>query len=1277
MGSNKSRSAFEGMFCRLGHAGAISLALLMGALPAQAQTPAAASFGEQYVRPEVDNSLGSFRQSIPIAVPTYHGIEPKLALTYDSNSAAGFVGVGWRLDGLSVIERASPQRGSPFFNSSDIFLLDGQELIPCPSQTTSPGCQTAAGGTHATKIESYVRIKRDETANTWEVTRRDGTKLTYASVGVAEGTTYNPSSIDETRIGFQFRWVLKTVTDTHGNHVDYKYTKCITDIPYCYLSEIDYFINGAQTGTQILVYWQPRRADLATSEDIPMSTGTGTNDQTGTINPLGLNASPGVRYIKYRLKTIYVKSADATGTLKPVRAYQLQYSADSAGDLKRLTGVKMFGNDVRVDTTGNVAGSTSLPAIALGYAGGTTNFQIGHWAVNQATFGTAANWFTGDFNGDGKADFARGNAACTIDVELSSGTGFTTQSWAVSAPSGAPGCSVAGTWLWDVGDFNGDGKADLAAYKSDTGSTWTAYVYLSTGSGFNATRWANQQGSFATTNKFFTGDFDGDGKTDFFRSVGTSSPCSIDIELSNGSTGFTLQNRPYSPCLSFTATTLFWEPIDINGDGKTDVIRRAYLGTNPFLSYRLLSQGTNAFSGQYSYTVSTATGTNEKWLSADVNGDHRVDLIKLIVSGTSLRPIVFFSTGNTFAAYTWPDIPSSSGLIASTFNWRAGDFNGDGLTDLVAFRNTRVASTFTVLQSTGNSFVSQSWASGTGAADARVADFNGDGKADLGTFWISGTKWNSDVFLSTSSAGAVSQLMTSVKNILGGTTAVTYGQASAANNAGLPFIVQTVGSMTQNDGRGTPTSSATTTYQYAGGKWDPLERRFLGFGTTTIKLPCIDGETSPNCPTKTFTFLQTKASIVALPQFVEERDGGGNLLRKAEEQYFISDTALPYFMRSTTSLKTVYDVVAGTNNTTKVTRKFDGDTVGATNYGNVVESTAYGNLTIGTDDFTTATDFAPNASTFITSLPGRSRTFAGIGTSGTKLSETQIVYDGKADYTIPPDLGEPRLTRKWVAGTTYVASSMEFDTAGNVTASIDEVGARTAFVYDSTVDAAKRFVAEAHDPLFTTDSRHKTTATWDYICAEPTQTRDINNQPTAYQYNPLCWMTQVTAADTGQTTTNYNLSLLGNPLAQFVETQTPPADASGNIWARAYVDGFGRTYKALAKGPDAGHDIRTDTAFNLRGGVVSETLPYYDVASPTIETTFFKYDGLDRRTERRHADNSTVTGSYRLSTLSNGFDETIVTDELGRPVTIHMDAFGRVIQRDEILSGATISTEYE
>src|SRR5712691_1510946 len=56
---------------------------------------------------QVGSFYGSFSHAIPIEVPPFHGIEPRLALAYSSEGRNGLVGVGWTFTGFSTLERVN------------------------------------------------------------------------------------------------------------------------------------------------------------------------------------------------------------------------------------------------------------------------------------------------------------------------------------------------------------------------------------------------------------------------------------------------------------------------------------------------------------------------------------------------------------------------------------------------------------------------------------------------------------------------------------------------------------------------------------------------------------------------------------------------------------------------------------------------------------------------------------------------------------------------------------------------------------------------------------------------------------------------------------------------------------------------------------------------------------------------------------------------------------------------------------------------------------------
>ncbi|WP_367171467.1 FG-GAP-like repeat-containing protein, partial [uncultured Thiobacillus sp.] len=116
------------------------------------------------------------------------------------------------------------------------------------------------------------------------------------------------------------------------------------------------------------------------------------------------------------------------------------------------------------------------------------------------TWADAGYTWVGDFNGDGKTDIATALSG-NIYVRLSTGSGFDNQTWVVPNTWGGSGY----TW---VGDFNGDGKTDIASANGGN-----IYVHLSTGSGFDNQIWVVPN-TWADAGYTWVGDFNGDGKTD-------------------------------------------------------------------------------------------------------------------------------------------------------------------------------------------------------------------------------------------------------------------------------------------------------------------------------------------------------------------------------------------------------------------------------------------------------------------------------------------------------------------------------------------------------------------------------------------------------------------------------------------------------------------------------------------------------------------------------------------------------------------------------------------
>src|SRR4051794_17735305 len=118
---------------------------------------------------------------------------------------------------------------------------------------------------------------------------------------------------------------------------------------------------------------------------------------------------------------------------------------------------------------------------------------------------------TADVNGDGKLDIVIGKQFVP-EFEIWNGNGDGTFTFSKDVPSG----SVANTYDFALADVNGDGKVDFVlAYNDDTSSF--ALTYLNDGSGNFTQTFGAEFTGFATN--FVVADFDRDGKPDVLARV--------------------------------------------------------------------------------------------------------------------------------------------------------------------------------------------------------------------------------------------------------------------------------------------------------------------------------------------------------------------------------------------------------------------------------------------------------------------------------------------------------------------------------------------------------------------------------------------------------------------------------------------------------------------------------------------------------------------------------------------------------------------------------------
>ena len=216
----------------------------------------------------------------------------------------------------------------------------------------------------------------------------------------------------------------------------------------------------------------------------------------------------------------------------------------------------------------------------------------------------------GDFNGDGIADLVVGTSLDDHSVNILLGDG----SGGFAPAPGSPIATGSASQGIAIGDFNGDGIADLAVTNAITSSV---SILLGDGSG----RFAPSPGSPVAVGPnpygVATGDFNGDGIADL--AVVSQLSSNVSVLLGDGSGRFA--PAPGSPIA--TGTAPFGVVVgNFNGDSIADL---AVTNTTTNNVSILLGDGSGRFVPAPGSPV--ATGTSPLGVAiADFNGDGLVDL---------------------------------------------------------------------------------------------------------------------------------------------------------------------------------------------------------------------------------------------------------------------------------------------------------------------------------------------------------------------------------------------------------------------------------------------------------------------------------------------------------------------------------------------------------------------------------------------------------------------------------------------------------------------------
>jgi hypothetical protein len=371
--------------------------------------------------------------------------------------------------------------------------------------------------------------------------------------------------------------------------------------------------------------------------------------------------------------------------------------------------------DVNGDGKPDIIGSNGPQFFVLLGSGGGTFAPV----KTYSPFPNSVQQLTvADFNGDGKLDIAvagyTDNANGPVGVMLGNGDGTFQTAITLTGVTNPAGIAA--------GDFNGDGKLDLAVSGTDfTNSEFTrkTYIFLGNGDGSLQPSSVTLPGNGAVS----AVDLNGDGKLDLI--VWGDPYVSMFLGKGNGTFG-----EPKTYLASVTSGSPVLSVADFNGDGKLDVTDGIEV---------LFGKGDGSFEDASALLVNVP---GFDWpnavVSGDFDGDDKTDLAIIFAAlPNSLLYILpgdgagNFSVGHNYPVQT--ETPVQFLLTA--------DFNGDGKKDLFFVTNgtssdfTEYFYYFNVMLGNGDGTfgapLTGTLETDVQVADLKIADFNGDHIPDI------------------------------------------------------------------------------------------------------------------------------------------------------------------------------------------------------------------------------------------------------------------------------------------------------------------------------------------------------------------------------------------------------------------------------------------------------------------------------------------------------------------------------------------------------------------
>ena len=844
-----------------------------------------------------------------------------------------------------------------------------------------------------------------------------------------------------------------------------------------------------------------------------------------------------------------------------------------------------------------------------------------------------------------------------------------------------------------VGDFNGDGMADLLVTPESDKAGWNGWkLYISRGAYFEQV--ASDTWNDGTLEQVVTGDFNGDGYDDvIIKRCFSGKWHNSNLYLSSVDSNGKVTLKP-TTCILSLSTNYTIQSIDVNGDGAMDLF--AWLSNSK--EYRLFySQKDENGIKPFGYAVTR--NAPEEWDRVefgDFNGDGMTDIMNLTDNGNCIMYSDGYGNMTRRISSTWPNKnhymelgdfngdgktdllvtgwskdPNKNGwsewyiayskgdgsfvreYFTKPFDSRLkqlyiADFNGDGYDDFQAIDKNSSGSDMTQPQvylndGTGNFFkqVKGGKVYATDKWHFYTGDFNGDGKVDfVCTSDWNKSNWNGyQLYLMPSDKHS---LLTGIKDGLGNLTTVDYkyltdksvftrGRTQSYPLVSIGSSWPVVSSVTTPDGIG---GKNVVSYQYEDALFHKNGRGLLGFAKCYVR----------NEATNTLNMTQyaVNTDMYVIAPIYSQTSVNGTKIEECDYEYTLSLSNHIYSYLPTRTHQIGYEFNTGQKvKDVETCNEYDKN-------GNVTKTT----VKDGSVETTTTNTYSDDLEKWHL---GRlvASTVTSTNENGAISKKSTFEYDKNSGLltaeTFAPDNSKLGYRKAYV-----------HDGFGNITKStISPLDKTTERATQSTYDSRGRFLVSSTNSLGFTE-----TSTVDNVTGLVISSKDGNGITTNYTYDKFGSLVEAsTPVSKSLSTTGWSAGMVDAPSNALYFTWS---QVTGSPYSIEFYDCLGRLLRKVMQSI-GGRKVYVDQVYNAKGQVVKTSEPYYPGGQQYWNTN--EYDAAGRTITQTAADGSSYKFQYA------GL-KTVTTDPLGHTETKVSNLNGLLVSSMDN-DGTTVVYKYD